>query len=269
MSLAALAGRSLARIAGVLAGVTLLLVALQAALVFVASLQEEAQSFDLIAKLAPSFVQRQFGSSFTLFMSFSGLATFGYFHPVVMLLFTLFTTFVATELAADVEGGQVDLLMARPISRQVLVTRSLLLVLFIPVTLVSLMLLATALALRLFAPAGAQWPSGEVLRGLATHLVALAWCFGAIGLAVAAGARRRAGALGSVAIAAVSLYLLDLLAPAWRALQPFAIVSPFHYYQGPSVLAGTADNARDFTVLATIALAATAFAFWRFGRRDL
>jgi hypothetical protein len=269
MFVVALVRRSFARIAGLVFGVAMLLASLQFALVIVAALQEESKSFDLIAQLAPSFVQRQFGSSFSLFLSFGGLATFGYFHPVIMLLFAVFTGFVATELAADVEGGHVDLLLARPVPRHALVTRSLLLILLVPLILALLMLLATATALRMYAPAGAAWPPPRMLGAMAAHLVALAWCFGAIALAAAASVRRRASALGPVAIAAVTLYLLDLLAPAWRLLEPTAVLSPFHYFQGPAVLGGTADSVRDLTVLASIALVATATAYWRFGARDV
>jgi hypothetical protein len=104
---------------------------------------------------------------------------------------------------------------------------------------------------------------------MAVHLVALAWCFGGVGLAAAASVRRRASALGPVAIAAVSLYLLELLASAWRVLERAAIASPFHYFQGAVVLGGTADTARDVAVLFSIALVATAVAYWRFGTRDV
>lgn len=269
MFLFALVRRSLARIAGLVLGVGLLLMGLQAVLVIVAAVQEESRSFALIAQLAPSFVQRQFGSSFGLFLSFSGLTTFGYFHPVVMLLISVFTIFVATELASDVEGGQVDLLLARPVSRSALVTRTLLVVVLVPLLLVSLMLVATATALRIYAPPGAEWPSAAVLLTMAVHLLAVAWCFGGVGLAAAASVTRRAGALGSVAVAAVSLYLLDLLAPAWRVLERAAIASPFHYFQGAAVLGGTADTLRDVAVLLSIALVATVFAYWRFGARDV
>lgn len=269
MTLTALVGRSFTRISGLIAGVALLLGALQAALVFVAGLHEETQSFDLIAKLAPSFVQRQFGSSFNTFMSFAGLTTFGYFHPVVLLLLTMFTVFAATELAADVEGGHVDLLLSRAVPRRRLVTRSLLIVLLLPLLLVGIMLGATYASLRLYAPEGARWPADDVLLSMAGHLVALAWCMGGIGLAAAAHVRRRASALGPVAIAAVTLYLVDLLAPAWRVLEPVARVSPFHYFEGPVVLGLTAGTATDFAVLCGIAAAAVAAAYWRFSVRDV
>ena len=109
--------RSLARVGGLFAGLLMLLIGLQVALVLTARTQEEGQTFELMARMAPAYIQRQFGSTLPVFLSFRGLVSFGFFHPVVMLTVSLFAAFVATELAADVEGGQVDLLLSRPIAR--------------------------------------------------------------------------------------------------------------------------------------------------------
>jgi ABC-type transport system involved in multi-copper enzyme maturation permease subunit len=267
--LSALVRRSFARVGWLFAGVAVLLMGLQALLVTIAVAQEEVQSFELITRLAPSFLQRQFGSALPMFLSFSGLVTFGYFHPVVLLTLAVGTAVVATELAGDIEGGQVDLLLSRPVARHWLVTRSLLMVLLVPLLLVLLMLMATWISLAGYAPNGARWPSAAVLASMAAHLVALAWCVGALGLATAAAVSRRMSAMGPVAIAAVSLYLLDLVATAWRPLAPVAIVSPFHYYQGAAILAGTADLLGDLLVLGSMAAVAFAFAYWRFSTRDV
>ncbi len=269
MILLSLLRRSLARVAGLLAGLAVLLAGLQLLLVIVAASQEESQSFDLISRLAPAFVQRQFGTTLPAFFSFGGLVTFGYFHPVVVLTVALFDAFLATELAADIEGGQVDLLLARPLARHWLVTRSLVLVVVSPIVLVLLMMTASRLALGALAPAGAQWPSFGSIALMAAHLVAIAFCFGAIGLAASAMARRRISAMGPVAILALSLYLLDLLAGAWPPMAATALLSPFHYYQGTAVLAGTANSARDFAVLGTMSIIPAAVAYWRFSTRDV
>jgi ABC-2 type transport system permease protein len=269
MFLLALMRRSLARVAGILAGLMALLVGLQVLVVLVAASQERAQSFDLIAQLAPSFVQRQFGSMFPALLSFGGLVTFGYFHPVVLLTVALFAAFIGTELAADVEGGHVDLLLSRPLARHWLVTRSTLLVLAVPVVLVVLMMASTRLALGAFAPEAARWPSFRAIGAMAAHLVAIAWCFGALGLAWAAPASRRMSAMGPVAVLAVALFLLDFLANAWRPAAPLAVISPFHYYQGITVLTGAANTGRDLLVLASAAAVAAATAYWSFAARDM
>ena len=264
-----LAYRSIRRVAALIGGLALVLGGVQVIIVLVATSQEEAQSFDLITKLAPAYIQRQFGASLPVFLSFGGLVTFGYFHPVVILTIALSAAFFATELAADVESGYVDLLLSRPVSRHWLVTRTALVLMLSPLLLVAIMLLATYAALAMFAPSGAAWPKTSSVLMLAAHLVAMAWCCGALSLAIAASVKRRMTALGPAAILAVSLYLLDLLAGAWPPLAAVAVLSPFHYFQGAAVFAGTADVARDFQVLGTMTLVAGAFAYWRFSARDL
>ena len=192
---------------------------MQVLVVLVASSQEQSQSFDLIQRLTPGFVQRQFGATLPAFLSFGGLVSFGYFHPVVVLMLALAAAFIATELAADVEGGQADLLLSRPLARHWLVTRSLVLALAAPVAVVTLMTLSSRLALAAFAPDGARWPDAMTVGAMAGHLVAVAWCFGAAGLAAASIARRRLSAMGPVAILAVSAYLLEVLAGAWAPIR--------------------------------------------------
>ncbi len=169
----------------------------------------------------------------------------------------------------DVEGGQVDLLLARPLARHWLVTRSLLLVILCPVLLVLLMMVASRLALIAFAPEDAAWPSLNSIGLMAAHLVAVAWCFGALGLVLAAMVTRRISVIGPAAIVAVSLYLLDLLGAAWQPIRSAAVISPFHYYQGASVLAGTADSARDFLCLDRCRSPRWPAAYWRFTARDV
>jgi hypothetical protein len=76
-------------------------------------------------------------------------------------------------------------------------------------------------------------------------------------------------AFGPVAIAAVFFYLLELLATAWRPLAPTAVISPFHYYQGPAILGGTANSVRDLLVLGSMAAVASVIGYWRFSARDV
>lgn len=269
MALLALVRRSIARTGGLLAGVAVLLAGFQLLLVVVAASQQESQSFDLMTRLVPAFIQRQFGATLPAFLSFAGLVSFGYFHPVVVLTIALFTEFLASELAADVEGGQVDLLLSRGLGRHWLVTRSLVVALLVPLVFVLIMMGASRAALGALAPEGAEWPAFSAIASMAAHLVAIAWCFGSLGLALAASVRRRTSALGPAALLAVSLYLLDLLAGAWPALASLALLSPFHFYQGAAILAGRADATRDLVILGAAAAVCATYAYWRFRRRDL
>jgi hypothetical protein len=79
----------------------------------------------------------------------------------------------------------------------------------------------------------------------------------------------RASALGAIAITAAAAYLLDLLGIMWTPAETVARISPFHYFHGAAILAGTANTALDLSVLGTITIASIALAYWKFDRRDL
>ncbi len=261
--------RAAARALALLVAVAAMLAGLQVLVVVIAADQYRSGSFDLLMRIAPSFVQRQLGDSLPLLLSFPGLVTFGYFHPVVILTITMVAALVASEPAGDVERGYVDLLLARSIPRHWLLTRSLLLVLTVPVLLVLVMMATTWAALAAFAPPAAPRPAFAALVRLAAHLVALSWWVGALALLFAAYARRRAGALAPAAVLAVSLYLFELLAGAWPPLRVFGAASPFHYFQGSAVLAGSARTPADVAVLVAMAAPLVALAYVQFARRDL
>jgi ABC-2 type transport system permease protein len=265
----ALLQRSFGGVRLLVGGLALVLAGLHVLIVLVAVSQQESQSFDLIQRLTPSFVQRQFGSALPTLLSFGGLVSFGFFHPVVVLAISLFAAFLSTELAADVEEGHVDLLLTRPVSRHWLVTRSLAVSTGAILLLVLVMITASRLALYAFAPSDAALPTLTLVATLAAHLVGVALCFGTLGLACAAVARRRMIAMTPVALAAVSLYLLEVLAGAWPRVAVTATISPFHYYQGTAVLMGSNDSARDFLVLGVVSLACASVAYWRFSARDV
>ena len=101
------------------------------------------------------------------------------------------------------------------------------------------------------------------------HLVSVGWCFGALALAVAAGARRWSAAFAPVTLGAVALYLIEVLAIGWAPARTVAWISPFHYYPALPIVAGDAVGLTNVAVLLTAAAVLTATAYWRFNRRDL
>jgi hypothetical protein len=261
-----LVGRSLGRVAPLFAGLLGLLVAFQLALVAVAASYGAEPTFARMAELAPTFIREGFGLGLT---SFSGMTTIGYFHPVVIMVVVQFAIYLATEPAGEIEWSLIDLLMARPLPRHRLVTRSLL-VMTIGCVALSLTLGAGMwIGLLLLAPHGARWPETRVVSNLIGHLAAVAWCFGGAALAAAAWARRRGSAQAPVAIAAVALYLVYLLGAAWRPARVVARLSPFLYYQGAAILAGRDNTVRDLSILFTAGVVGTAIGYWQFSRRDL
>jgi ABC-2 type transport system permease protein len=264
----ALIGRSFARARGVLAGAALLLALFQLALVLQAASYDQQRMFETLGRMAPAFVQRWFGDTITALASFGGIVAFGYFHPVVVLLVALVTAFVASEPAGDVEAGHVDLLLAGPVARHWIVTRSGVLLLLCPVLLAAAMMTSTFTTAALVAPADARGPSLSAIATISAHLVAVAWSFGALALLLASIARRRASAFAPAALTTVALYFLNVLAASWAPARAADVLSPFHYFQGTRILAGVSDPGRDLSVLVAATALLVAGSYWRFGARD-
>ena len=181
--------------------------------------------------------------------TFTGFVAFGFFHPVVLLALAVGAAYLASELAGDVEDGLVDLLAARPVSRVIMVARSALAPAIAATAIIALMLAANRAATLLYPPAGVATPRLVRSSWLAANLLAVTWSCGAIGLAVAAVARKRATAAGSAALTCISLYLLNFAATWWAAARPFARLAPFHYFDALPIVLGTHDPTRDILVL--------------------
>jgi ABC-2 type transport system permease protein len=268
-TLVALGWRSVVQARYLLLGSLCLLCVFQMVIVGQAAEIERANSFSRIAELMPGFLQRGLGNQAMLLATFKGTVAFGFFHPVVAILTSVVAIYLTTEPAHEVEAGLVDLTLARPVPRHALVTRSLVLAVTVVVTAAVLMAGGSMLGLFVFASPSFDAPSARVYVILLIHLGAVALCFASIGLAVAAGARRWSTAFTTVALAAVVLYLIDFLSIGWPVMSVLSWLSPFHYYPGLPILAGTAPAFRNVAVLLSAAAVFVAVAYWRFNRRDL
>jgi len=230
--------RSFARHRALGAGLAGVLAGFQFLLVLIAVNLERQGLFSQLGAFMPPFIQEALGG--VLVASFTGTIALGFFHPVVMLALTCGTVYVASEPAGEVEHGLVDLVVARPVPRHLIVTRSLLVSVAMSAGIVALMLAANDIAVRLFAPPGTPVLVQRRLLWVALNLLSVIWCFSAAALAMAGHARRRGSAAGVIALVAVFLYLLQFAAAAWHALRPAARLSPFHYYEPmPVLLSGT------------------------------
>ena len=261
-----LVARSFGRIAGPFAAILMVLSGFQLALVAVAASLARSGNFDRLAQIVPAALQPAIAPALT---SFGRMTTVGYFDVLIVMLVAQWAIYVATEPAGEIESGLVDLLLARPMPRNRLVTRSLVVMIASTAMLTLAMGVGTLVGLSLLAPPGTAWPEVRVVLLMMAHLMLVAWCFGAAGLAAAGWARRRASALAPVAIAAVALYLVDVLGLWWKPAEALAHLSPSFYFHGGPILAGTADSVRNLSVLGVATVSATALAYWRFGRRDL
>jgi hypothetical protein len=265
----ALIGRSIRQARFVLVPCLILLMAFQFILVAQAASIEATRSFDRLAAFIPAFLQRGVGPSALVLATFRGTVAFGYFHPVILLLVSMLSMYVATEPAYDVEAGLVDLMLARSIPRRRLITRSLLLALAVPVLAAAAMAAGSWIALHALAPPDSEWPAPRTIFRLAIYVVSVASTFGALGLAVGASVAQWSTAFASVAVSAVALYLIDLFALGWPIVRLVSWISPYHYYPALSIAAGAETSDRGLLILwsATVALAAAAYRVWE--KRDL
>lgn len=267
MMLATLVRRSLSRQRALILGLAALLSGFQFLLVIVAGNLQRQGLYSQLAALVPPFIQEALGGM--MVSSFGGTIALGFFHPVVMLSLSCGAIYLASEPAGEVEHGLVDLVVARPVPRHLIVTRSIIVCAGVTTAIVALMFAANSTAVRLFAPQGVTLLSRSRLLWVACNLLAVAWCFGAAALAMAAQARRRGTAAGAIALVAVFLYLLQFAAAAWTALRPVARISPFHYYEALPTLLGFSQPTRNIMGL----LAATGILFviaqFLYARRDL
>jgi ABC-2 type transport system permease protein len=268
-ALGPLVRRSLARSRRLYLAAAAALAAFQVMIVVVAASFQQMRSFDLLSAMMPMGVQQTLGPGALMLASFTGMVTFGYFHPIVVLAVIQLGAYAATEPAGEVEWGLFDLQLSRPVPRHAIVTRSLLVAFGTTAACVAAMIAGTWIGLSAFAPPGAAWPMASRLSSLAGHLLLTAWFFAGVGLAAGAFARRRGTAFGATAGAALGLYLLNFLADAWPRAASLRPLSPFHYFPGFGVANGAAPIAWDFSVLAAGAAGLVAIAFWRFERRDL
>lgn len=266
--LLALVGRSLSRARFLLLGLATLLGGFQLMIVVIAAEIQRTGTFNVLAALLPQFVQSLVGG--LVFGSFAGLATLGFVHPIVVLVLVEAAIFLASEPAWEVEAGIVDLTMARPVPRGVLVTRTVLVAFGATAALLALMVGAMRLSLHGLAPAGVLWPPLRTQALLALNLMAVAWWFAALSLLVASFVRRRSIAIGGTGLVAVTLYLFHLVAEMSASLHRYRPFTPFHYFNSLLLVRGSSQEWPTDVALLLGTAAVLCLAAWRaYATRDL
>jgi ABC-2 type transport system permease protein len=247
----------------------LLLAALQLVLIFVAGSIQSSGGFDQLSALLPPFARQLLGPSVATFMSFSGIVCLGYFELAVMGALIALAVTLATIPASEVEIGFMDLILARPLARHWIITRTIALTTVVSALMLALMVAGTWIGLRLFAPKGVEWPSATLVNSLAVNLGMLTLCWGGVAMAIGAASRRRSVAGGAAGLLALATFLLDYVARLWQPAEKIAWLSPFRYYNPFDLITGNALPYRNLVVLGAIALAGFAVAYMLFARRDI
>jgi ABC-2 type transport system permease protein len=253
----------------IVVGVAIVLAGFQFLLTQVAVFLMRTQAFALLTSLIPPYIRTMAGPSMVAFMSFGGVVSLGYFHPIVLASLLGLAIAIASEPAAEVETRFADLTLARPMARHEVITRTVVLLAATIALLLVVMTAATWIGLICCTPATAQRPSFALIRSLAIALGAIVLCWGGIALAVASGARRRATAVGVTAVTTLAAYLVDYLGRIWDPARLAGRLSPFHYFEPMAMISGGAMNKSNVAVLCGIGIIGVAIAYIRFARRDL
>jgi ABC-2 type transport system permease protein len=260
---------SLKRVRTLVAAMAALLAAFQVLLIVVAGSIQSSNSFEQLGEFVPAFVRQLMGPSFLSLMSFSGIVCIGYFHLAVMGALVGLAIALGTMPTSEIETGFMDLILSRPIARQSLVTRSIMLMLICTLVVLAMMALGTWFGLTWFAPETVEWPSTQIIMSLVINLAALMLCWNAIALAIGSASRRRGVAGGLAGFIALAMFLLDYVARAWEPAERIAWLSPFRYYSPVELVIGNPLSTKNMLVLAGLALFGYGLAYFLFSRRDV
>jgi ABC-2 type transport system permease protein len=263
-----LLGLSLKRARTLLLAMGLLLAAFQVLLVVIARSIEHAGEFEQMASLLPPFVRSLLGPSIASVMSFSGMVCLGYFDLGIVIALLALTIALATVPASEVESGFADLILARPLRRHWLITRTIALVLVAIVLMLIVMMAGTWTGLALLAPANVRWPSPRMVGSVAINLGLLMLCWGGVAMAFGAVCRRSVASSVTGLLALASL-LLDLTGRLWPPADRVAWLSPFRYFIPFDLVMGTELPVENILVLWAIAMTGFTLAYFFFSQRDI
>jgi len=265
----ALIAQSLYRVRKFLLAAGVLLAGFQVVLILQANSIQSSNTFAQMGEMVPAFARDVLGPSFVAFLTFKGIVCLGYFHPVVMGALVSVALTLATIPVMEIETGFIDLVLARPVARHWIVTRSILVALISTVYLLAMMAIGTWVGLRYFAAKDAAWPSAGLIGSLAINLGLLMLCWSAIAMAIGCACRRR-GTAGAIAgLMALTAYLTDYVGRAWKPAESIAWLSPFRYYMPFDLVMGSALSAKSLCTLGGIAVAAFALVYLLYSRRDI
>jgi ABC-type transport system involved in multi-copper enzyme maturation permease subunit len=263
-----LLGLSLKRARTLLISMGLLLALFQVLLVLIGRGIERSGEFEQLATMLPPFVRALLGPSMASVMSFSGVVCLGYFDLGIVIALLALTIALATVPASEVETGFADLILARPVRRHWLITRTIVLMSLAIAMMLGVMMAGTWAGLFLLAPPNAHWPSTRTVFSLALNLGLLLLCWGGVAMAFGSICRRTVASSVTGLLALCGL-LLDLTGRLWPPANQFAWLSPFRYFIPFDLVMGTALPVENVLVLWAIAMTGFTLAYYLFSQRDI
>jgi ABC-2 type transport system permease protein len=259
---------SLKRVRMLLCVTGLLLAGFQVLRVHIAASLHNAGDFEQIAALLPPAVRAILGPSLTSVMSFNGIVCGGYFDLGIVIALVVLTITLATLPASEIETGFADLILARPIRRHWLITRTIALVLLAILLMLFMIMAGTWAGLAMCAPPEASGPPARQIASLALDLAMLLLCWG--GVAMAFGAACRPGvARPATSLIAFAALLLDYAQKLWPALECIGWLSPFRYFTPFELVMGDPLPVENLLVLWAIAMTGFTVAYFIISHRDI
>lgn len=258
--------RGLRQHAGLLAILSGSLVLFEWAVVWVAARIDMGPNFrQFLGTLLPAQVVETIFGQFG-FASFQGAISFGFQHPLTLVAGIAMVTVVATLPAHEREAGLLDLILARPLSRDRYLGAGALLV-GVTAILPPLALLAgSAVGLAVVeSPSHVDWTDYFPAAG---SLALLLLAVGGYTFLFATAARRRGVAVAQAVGVTLLFYWLDFMGDYWDLLETARVLSPFHYFD-PAAATNTGLDPSHAGVLAAVLVAGTAVAFANFRRQSL
>ena len=245
----------------------LLLAGFQALRVHIAA-SHSANDYEQIAALLPPSVRTILGPSVTSVLSFNGIVCGGYFDLGIVIALVVLTITLATLPAVEIETGFADLILARPIRRHWLITRTIALVLLSILLMLFMIMAGTWAGMALFAPPDASGPPAYQTASLALDLAMLLLCWS--GVAMAFGAACRPGvARPAASLIAFAALLLDYAQKLWPALECIGWISPFRYFTPFELVMGDPLPVENLLVLGAIAMTGFTLAYSIISHRDI
>jgi ABC-2 type transport system permease protein len=259
---------SLKRVGPLLCAAGFLLAVVQAFRVLLAAALHNAAQFDQITALLPPFVRQLVGPSLVSIMTFNGIVCGVYFDTGYIIALLALAIALATLPASEIETGFADLVLARPLPRHWLITRTIALVLFSILLMLLTIMVGTWVGLAAFAPPDVPWPSARQTAALALSLGALVTCWSGVASALGAACRRSvAGATTS--LLAFAALILDWAHRLWPPLGSVAWLSPFSYFQPYELVAGEPLRFENLLILWAIAMTGYILAYLVILERDI
>jgi ABC-2 type transport system permease protein len=197
-----------------------------------------------------------------------GFLALGFTHPVYHLLVSAVVIWLAARgLAGEMESGQVQVSLARPVSRRQFYLARVLAVALIALWVSLVAALGNIVGILVSKPDGSM-DNWHFVAQVGTSLL-LALTIGGVGLLVSAWADRMGQAVGWAAGFLIVSYVIDYFATLWAFLDPLQPFSVFNYYDPPHALANGTIPVTNVLVLGAISLLSALAGMFIFERRDL